>query len=148
MQTFLVHMREPARTARELGLLRFLGLQLLIGGMLLSALVHPWIYVLAALELATGALRQTPPWPLGDVLYWIGIFNFVAGHGAGMALGLFAVKARGEPRLALHTLMMPAYWLLISFACYRALLQLATSPFYWEKTAHRRRSQQEPAQKI
>jgi len=31
---------------------------------------------------------------------------------------------------------MPAYWLLISFAAYRALLQLINRPFYWEKTEH------------
>lgn len=30
----------------------------------------------------------------------------------------------------------PAYWLLISFASYRALLQLITNPFHWEKTEH------------
>jgi len=31
---------------------------------------------------------------------------------------------------------MPLYWLLISLAAYRALLQLITRPFYWEKTEH------------
>jgi hypothetical protein len=30
---------------------------------------------------------------------------------------------------------MPAYWLAISYAAYRALWQLM-SPYYWEKTEH------------
>ncbi len=61
MQTYLVHMRAPSRLMRELGVRRFLGFQVLIGGPILSALVHPWIYVLAGLGLASsGSL-----WPPG-----------------------------------------------------------------------------------
>jgi len=33
-------------------------------------------------------------------------------------------------------LLMPLYWLLVSFAAYRALVQLITAPHLWEKTAH------------
>ncbi|MEP2829750.1 hypothetical protein [Parvibaculum sp.] len=32
--------------------------------------------------------------------------------------------------------MMPFYWLLISIAAYKALWQLITKPFHWEKTEH------------
>lgn len=39
-------------------------------------------------------------------------------------------------RFAIQVLFMPAYWLLISFAAYRALVQLVTNPFHWEKTEH------------
>ena len=35
-----------------------------------------------------------------------------------------------------HALLMPAYWLAISYAAYRALWQLAVAPYYWEKTEH------------
>ena len=31
---------------------------------------------------------------------------------------------------------MPVYWLLISAAGYRALVQLFTRPHHWEKTEH------------
>jgi cellulose synthase/poly-beta-1,6-N-acetylglucosamine synthase-like glycosyltransferase len=50
MQTYLVHMREPRRLWRGLGARRFVGLQVLMGGLVLSALVHPWFYVLAAVS--------------------------------------------------------------------------------------------------
>jgi hypothetical protein len=39
-----------------------------------------------------------------------------------------------------HTLMMPIYWVLISAAAYRAIWQLSSAPFLWEKTAHRART--------
>jgi hypothetical protein len=56
MQTYLVHMREPRRLWRELGAKRFLGLQVLMGGLILSSLVHPWFYALLALDLWEGRL--------------------------------------------------------------------------------------------
>jgi hypothetical protein len=31
---------------------------------------------------------------------------------------------------------MPLCWLLVSAAAYRALWQLATDPYFWEKTEH------------
>ncbi len=136
MQTYLVHMREPFRLARELGLRRFLGFQVLMGGLLLSALVHPWFYLLAALDAAQGHLTVIPDaWP-GRALWWLGLFNLVTGYATGVALGTVAVRARGQGALALHALLMPAYWLLISLAAYRALWQLAVAPYLWEKTEH------------
>jgi hypothetical protein len=33
-------------------------------------------------------------------------------------------------------LAMPVYWVLISIAVWKGLLQLITNPFYWEKTLH------------
>ena len=53
-----------------------------------------------------------------------------------MALGTVAAARRGRLRLAVHALLMPAYWLAISFAAYRALWQLVSAPYYWEKTEH------------
>ena len=54
MQTYLVHMRRPLTTARDLGWLRFFGLQVLMGGLILSALVHPWFYAAAIWEAGRG----------------------------------------------------------------------------------------------
>jgi hypothetical protein len=34
---------------------------------------------------------------------------------------------------------MPLYWILISLACFRALIHLALRPHRWEKTPHRGR---------
>jgi len=46
------------------------------------------------------------------------------------------VARRGWRTLIIHTLTMPAYWLLISMAAYRALFELVSAPHYWEKTDH------------
>jgi cellulose synthase/poly-beta-1,6-N-acetylglucosamine synthase-like glycosyltransferase len=41
VQTWLVHMRQPRRLLRDLGLPGFLAFQLVVGGNVLAALVHP-----------------------------------------------------------------------------------------------------------
>jgi cellulose synthase/poly-beta-1,6-N-acetylglucosamine synthase-like glycosyltransferase len=136
MQTYLVHMREPLRLLRELGVRRFLGLQVLMGGLILSALVHPWFYVLAVLDAAFQVLSIPAETIAGRVLWWVGLFNLVAGYVTGVALGGVAVAGRGRLGLASHALLMPFYWLLISFAAYRAMWQLLKAPYLWEKTEH------------
>lgn len=145
MQTYLVHMRSPRRLWRELGARAFLGLQVLMGGMILSALVHPWFYVLVALDLWQGRLLGFPGTALGHTLLWLGVVNLVAGYVSAIALGSVATARRGRLGLALHALMMPVYWLAISMAAYRALAQLVTAPYYWEKTEHFVRRSRSPS---
>ena len=136
MQTYLVHMRRPGRLWRELGARRFVGFQVLMGGMILSAIVHPWFYVLLAYGLSQGRLLDMPDSVFGQWLLGIGIFNLIAGYVSAIALGTVAAARRGRLRLAAHALLMPVYWLAISYAAYRALWQLIWAPFYWEKTEH------------
>ncbi|WP_072395627.1 glycosyltransferase [Hyphomicrobium sp. CS1GBMeth3] len=140
MQTYLVHMRRPLETARDLGWARFFGFQVLMGGLILSALVHPWFYVAAAVEVAFGPLQTLHHHALSDVITALGLVNLVLGYVTGVALGWAAVVGRGRWKLAVWALTMPIYWLFISFAAYRALLQLASAPYKWEKTRHRPRA--------
>ena len=140
MQTYLVNMREPARLWRELGARRFIGLQVLMGGLILSALVHPWFYVLAAADIWHGFGFAPGGCLWGAALWWLGVINLVAGYVTAVALGAVAVARRGRTGLALHSLLMPIYWLAISLAAYRALWQLVRAPYLWEKTEHKART--------
>lgn len=136
MQTYLVHTREPVRLLRDLGLRRWLGLHVLMGGILLSVLVHPLCYLLLAYEAVSDRLFDDPDSPLQHWLWWIAVFNLAVGYASAMIVGALASIRRGRPWLAAHALLMPAYWLLISFAGYRALIQLVRAPYLWEKTQH------------
>lgn len=135
MQTYLVHMREPRQLWRDLGGWRFLGVQVTLGGMIFSALVHPWFYIAAACQLI---LRQTVL-PSGNlwVLCW---FNLWAGYAAGITLGLIAAwRSQGRVPIV-SAFLVPFYWLAISWASYRALFEFYHRPFHWEKTQHSARS--------
>ncbi len=52
MQTYLVHMRQPALLARQLGVGKFISLQMLLIGIIVSALIHPFFVGYILLELA------------------------------------------------------------------------------------------------
>jgi cellulose synthase/poly-beta-1,6-N-acetylglucosamine synthase-like glycosyltransferase len=141
LQTYVVHMRRPWRLLRDLGPRRFLGFQLFMAGTMVSALVHPWFYVLMAIEFWQGPLLDVSALPGVNLLWWTSGFILLAGYALGVGLGAAAVLVRGR-RLALlgHAAITPLYWLLISFAAYRALFQLVEAPHLWEKTRHSART--------
>ncbi|MGH6735118.1 MAG: glycosyltransferase family 2 protein [Methyloceanibacter sp.] len=136
VQTWLVHMRAPRILWRQLGPRGFLAFQVMVGGTILSALVHPWFYALAIWELLGGGFLAPPESWLGVPFWVIAWFALAAGYLAAMGLAFLAARRRGLPRLYRQIPLMPLYWLLISAAAYRALWQFATAPFKWEKTAH------------
>jgi glycosyltransferase XagB len=136
VQTWLVHMRSPAALWRELGPQGFFAFQIMVGGTILSALIHPWFYVLASVELAAGEFLSRPKSLFGWPFWLIAWFDLSAGYLASMGLGFLAVRRRGYRALLWQVPLMPVYWLLISAAAYRALWQFMTARFEWEKTEH------------
>jgi len=136
IQTYLVHNQRPWRLLRQLGLWRWFGVQAQFGGVILSSLLYPVTLALLAVQLALG-------WPFldgepgsGRVMILLAFFNLLAGLGVPLAHSALCALARGRWRLLMEVPLMPIYWLLISLAAYRALVQLARDPFLWEKTEH------------
>ena len=136
MQTYLVHMRNPRRSLRDLGFVDFLAFQALMGGVLLSSLFHPLFYVLIAWELWTGEFLSSSSGILDQGFLLLAGFNMIAGYVSAMALAAVATMRNGRRALSPYVLLMPFYWLLISYAAWRALAQLAVAPHFWEKTEH------------
>lgn len=136
MQTYCVHMRQPIRLLRELGLPGFLAFQGHFAGIIIAALVHPFSYVVITHDSLTGIFLASPETPFGQHILAIALFNLIAGYTASLALGFFVLQARGVRTLIPQLIFIPFYWLLISVAAYRAVYQLITAPHYWEKTEH------------
>ncbi len=136
MQTYFVHMRQPWRLLRELGLPGFLAFQGHFAGIIIAALVHPWSYVIIVHDAAFGLLLSQPQSLLGWNLMALAMFNLIAGYAASIALGFFVLSGRNVKSLVPQLAFIPFYWLLVSAAAYRALYQLVTAPHYWEKTEH------------
>jgi glycosyltransferase XagB len=132
MQTYIVHMRDPRRLWRELGAWQFAGFQITLGGMVLSAVVHPWMYVLIAVHMLNGQ----PLMPGGSGASLVCWSVLVAGYVSAMALVALAVKKRGGTLLLRSALGLPLYWLAISYAAYCALIELFVRPHHWQKTPH------------
>lgn len=137
IQTYLVHMRYPVRLWRELGPWKFFGFQLIFGGLVLSALVHPWFYAVLLMELSAGTFAKWPADGFEAVLWWTCCFNVAASYASSVALVAMAVARRGGRLLVRSALGLPFYWLAISVASYKALAEIITRPHYWAKTPHR-----------
>ena len=134
LQTWLVNLRHPIRTTRALGLRGFVLMNLFVGGTPLLALLNPifWFLCLLWFTLQPQFVKDLFPagvlypamacWVVGNFLY---VYAFV----------LTAAK-RDDVRLTKAAFAIPGYYVLMSFAAYKAFVQLIFAPTYWEKTQH------------
>lgn len=136
IQTWLVHMREPRRLLRELGLAGFLTFQLIVGGNALAALVHPLFMAGLIYSAANGAPMWRGDGALVPILAAIYGTTVIIGYLTSAFLGWLGLARRGLLSTAWVLVLTPAHWLLLSLAAWRALLQLAVAPYRWEKTEH------------
>ena len=139
LQTYFVHMRAPARLWRELGAGPFIWFQIVAGGGLLSALVHPWLYAWLAWHTLHGGWPLPPDGTLKALIWWSALAAMIASCLAAVVLAMITVRRRKFASLMLSALATPLYWLPVSLAAYRALWDFVVNPFYWAKTPHRPR---------
>lgn len=134
MQTAIVHTRRPVRLVRDVGIVDALGFLLLIAGTPLTFLLAPILWVGTASWYAFGE----PHMPLinSGAFWMIALFDLIAGNVIMIAINMLAaVRDRGWGWAA-FAVLNPLYWILHSWASWRALIQLVRNPFYWEKTPH------------
>ncbi len=154
VQTFLVHMRAPRRLLRELGLRGFLAFQLLVGGTVLAALVHPFFLGLVFYDAGTGVFSVPSEMTPEGLRRGLALTVLAAGYAGSALIGLIGLKRRQLLRLAPVLVTIPFYWLLLSLAAWRALFQFLLAPYKWEKTEHglartsRRQKQNRPARPV
>lgn len=135
IQTILVHNRNPLRTLGELGFTGSVCFHLMLTAIVVAVLVHPFFLFQTAWQL--GTLLDPEPLSGADLmLVGLSFFNLSGGYAAYILLAKGVIERNGGT--ANHGLLasMPLYWLAISLAGWRGLLQLITRPFYWEKTEH------------
>ena len=69
-------------------------------------------------------------------MLYLALANLLLGNFLGIYLNMIAIYLRKNYALMPYALLNPFYWMLHSIASYKALGQLVTKPFYWEKTRH------------
>ena len=136
LQTWLVHMRLPAVLMRELGFGGFFAFQLLVGGTVLAALVHPFFLTLVLTDATFGDLF-TPSDSLSEALrHGLAVTTLLSGYLGSAALSLVGLARRRLLGSAWVLVLTPVYWIMLSFAAWRGAIQLVFSPHLWEKTEH------------
>jgi cellulose synthase/poly-beta-1,6-N-acetylglucosamine synthase-like glycosyltransferase len=132
--TWLVHLRAPRTTARQLSWRGLLCLNLFIGGTPLTALLNSVFWSMTVLWfVARPAVVQelfiTP-------IYYVGLLCLVLGNVTVVYLNMLTIRQIDRPDLLGTALLSPLYWAMMSLAAAKAALQLVLKPSYWEKTTH------------
>lgn len=135
MQTSIVHLRHPVRFKREIGgwknLLVFL---LMVPFMVLANVLNLFLWVLLTVWFSTHSPYIQALFP-GVILY-VSVVSFVVGNFIFLYLNAIGSYKRGRYDLVKYSLLSPLYWLMLSTATVRAMVQMVTKPHHWEKTKH------------
>jgi cellulose synthase/poly-beta-1,6-N-acetylglucosamine synthase-like glycosyltransferase len=131
--TWATHMRHPVRLWRDLGAWRFFGVQMLFLGTLSQYLMAPLLWSFWLLPLGL-------PHPLVPVFGWT--FMLAAGglffltEAVNIAAALIALRATSHRGLGWWVLAMHIYFPLGTISAWRAMAEIVTRPFFWDKTMH------------
>lgn len=131
--TYWVHMRTPVQFWRDVGAARFMGFQLQFATTLSTFLLVPvlWSFWLALLGMYHPFMEV-----LGQTGVMILALAFLLSEVLTISLSMLGANRSGRPYLMKWAVSMHLYYPLAAFACYKAFWELASRPFYWDKTAH------------
>ncbi len=131
--TWCVHMRHPIKLMKEVGFLRFMGIQTLFLATFNQFICAPLLWTLClTLFGVTHPIEVT----LGtDMLTGLFCF-FIFAEILNISIALKAVSGKEHRHLMPWTISLPFYFILGTFAAYKALYEFVFSPFYWDKTEH------------
>ena len=131
--TWAVHMRNPARLWRELGPMRFFGLQILILGALSQYLLAPllwscWLILFGFWHPISAIMSPA----LENLL----LFAFVMTEIVNITVGAWAVRGPEHRHLIPWVPSLNLYFPLGALAGWKAIYEVISRPFYWDKTMH------------
>lgn len=133
MLTYMVHMRHPRHTLRDLGWRKFIGLQVFFLGTIGQFALAPALWTYWAWWIGS-------PHPAADLvsataLTWI-IGFMITCEALSISLGVAASLACKRPRLAIWAFSLLFYYPLGTVAVLKSFYELIQRPFYWDKTQH------------
>lgn len=132
--TWLNHMRNPVQLWRDLGTGPFLGFQLLLLGSVTAYLAMPLFWIL--LFCTISGLK--PEWfnTVNASVWTLFFVSLPLGNITMVGAAILALKRRRILSMMPWALTLPFYWSLGAIASYRAIIELFTAPFHWQKTNH------------
>ena len=134
LQTWLVNLRHPRRAIETLGFRGFSVLNLFVGGTPMLALLNPifWLMTLGWFTLHPQFIRDL--FPAG--LFYPAMVSWMFGNFLYIYAFILTSLRRNDAGLVKAAYLIPGYYMMMSLAAYKALVQLIFNPSYWEKTQH------------
>ncbi len=136
LQTWAVHMHNPLKLWYDLGPSGFLVFQMVVGGAVLAALVHGIFAAVLAWQLASGLFWSAKSGVFEMMFVGLYVTTLTTGYVLSALLGFIGLSRRRALGSAWYLIFTPFYWLLLSVAAWRAVFQLISAPYRWEKTQH------------
>jgi len=131
--TWAVHMRSPRKLWNDVGAWRFFGIQLLFLGALSQFLLAPLLWSFWALPLGL-------PHPLTEIIsadaFLLLTVLFLVSEAVSLSVSVFALAPNRHKWLWLWVPTMHLYFPLGAIAAYKAIWEMISKPFYWDKTTH------------
>jgi len=134
LQTFLVAFRRPRALVHDLGWRGVAQFVLFVGCTPILAVMNLWFWALALVWATTRASFVQAMYP--GAAYHLAVFVWIIGNLSVVYLSVVTVRTMRRPEFLWAALLSPLYWVLMSIAALRAVLQLVTDPWHWEKTTH------------
>ncbi|MEM7057352.1 MAG: glycosyltransferase family 2 protein [Pseudomonadota bacterium] len=134
MMTWLCHMRTPRTLLRELGPGGFFGFQVLFLGGAASYLAMPLFWASITMMVITGDSvygPAMPDWALAALA-----FVLVLGQAVMLSSAVLALHRREQLALLAWVPTLVIYWTVGAAAAWKAVIELAFAPYYWDKTTH------------
>ena len=131
--TYVVHMRDPQKLLKDLGLWRFVAFQIQFAGTLASFVLAPilisfWFMLLGFDHPLLGLFEGKTLLTLMAIFISAELTNLLAA-----TVGVYKAK---KTWLIKWTLTMHLYFPLAAIAAYKGIIELVWKPFYWDKTTH------------
>lgn len=137
MQTYLVHMRRPGEFITDLKNLDIIFFQLTVGCKIISLFINPLMW---AMTIAYFVFRDTFGLVIESFylmpIFYMAVFSLVFGNFFYIYNYMIGCAKREQWDIIKYAFLVPFYWLMISMAAWKALIQLIYKPHYWEKTVH------------
>jgi len=133
MITWAVHMRNPRLLWRQLGPRGFFGFQVLFLGSIAQVLLAPLLlsFLIVPLGYSHPLIEAMP---VGAI--WAMSAIFALSETTNLLTGVIGLRKTRHRLNLMWVLTMKLYFPLASLAAYKALFELVTRPFFWDKTEH------------
>jgi cellulose synthase/poly-beta-1,6-N-acetylglucosamine synthase-like glycosyltransferase len=134
LQTWIIHMRRPLQLLGELGPMGFLQFNLFIGATPVLAMLNPVFWVMTVVWFVghPHIIQAIFPAPV----FYVGLLCWALGNFTIAYLTVVSCRIIKRVELLWAALLMPIYWVMMSIAAAKALVQLVSAPTFWEKTTH------------
>jgi cellulose synthase/poly-beta-1,6-N-acetylglucosamine synthase-like glycosyltransferase len=133
MMTYAVHMRAPGLLLRQLGAWKFFGFQVFFLTTLSQFLLAPilWSFWLVPLGVRHPVSDMLPP-----ALHLAMFGTYLLTEAVLLVVGVISLRLTPNRINPLWVPMLHFYFPLGALASYKALWELVTRPFWWDKTSH------------